>query len=503
MLRQRDAFTFLVALSVWLALVLLAVTAILSLTAQAWAQQTSTASTLSAPSLSAQAGEGGVDLSWTEVSGAARYELWAWDSVNEWQQIGGDSLTGTSYAHTDVIAGTTYFYTVRAVNTDDEKSAWSDYVSAIAPVSASTLAVPALTAEATESGIELSWTAVTDAVRYELWVWDSVNGWQQVGGDSLTGTSYTHTDVTAGTTYFYSIRAVDAGGQSSPWSPNLSVTVPTQAQQQQAATATPTPTATPGSSGYETDRAALIALYNATDGPNWDDNANWNTSEPLDFWHGIDTDPDIDGRVTSLKQKNNGLRGTLPAALGNLSNLIYLNLWGNQLTGAIPSQIGNLSNLETLVLYRNTLSGQIPAALGNLASLEQLELYENRLSGQVPTALGNLSKLRTMNLSDNQLTGSVPTQLGNLSNLRSLNLSDNQLTGSIPSELGNLSLSSLYLSGNQFTGCIPAALRNVARSDLASLGLPYCATPLRQPHLHLRPRQHWQPHQRLHRQPRR
>ena len=36
MLRQRDAFTFLVALSVWLALVLLAVTAILSLTAQAW-----------------------------------------------------------------------------------------------------------------------------------------------------------------------------------------------------------------------------------------------------------------------------------------------------------------------------------------------------------------------------------------------------------------------------------------------------------------------------------
>ena len=248
--------------------------------------------------------------------------------------------------------------------------------------------------------MKLSWTAVTGAARYELWVWwNSVTDWQQIGGNSLTGTTFTHTDVVAGTTYYYTVRAVNANGEIGELSTNVPVTVDTSGPTATAtATLTPTPTATltptvthtptvtatstptatpsatstatPGSLGYETDRAALIALYNATDGPNWDDNANWNTSEPLDFWHGIDTDPDIDGRVTSLKQKNNGLRGTLPAALGNLSNLIYLNLWGNQLTGAIPSQIGSLSNLETLVLYRNTLSGQIPAALGNLASLE-------------------------------------------------------------------------------------------------------------------------------------
>ena len=200
------------------------------------------------------------------------------------------------------------------------------------------------------------------------------------------------------------------------------------AQAQQALTATPT--ATPASPGYETDRAALIALYNATDGPNWDDNTYWNTNRPLDDWFGIDTDPDGVGRVTSLKRKNNGLRGRLPAALGNLAKLQYLNLWGNQLTGGIPSQLGNLSNLKTL------------------------ELYQNNLSGRIPTALGNLSNLRRMDLRGNQLTGSIPTQLGNLSNL-----------------------SSLYLSGNQFTGCIPAALRNVRSNDLASLNLPFCVTP--------------------------
>ncbi|MYC21146.1 MAG: fibronectin type III domain-containing protein, partial [Caldilineaceae bacterium SB0662_bin_25] len=60
--------------------------------------------------------------------------------------------------------------------------------------------------------MELSWTAVTGAVRYVLWEWGSANEWRQIGGDSLTGTSYTHTDVVAGTTYWYALRALNAFG---------------------------------------------------------------------------------------------------------------------------------------------------------------------------------------------------------------------------------------------------------------------------------------------------
>ena len=66
------------------------------------------------------------------------------------------------------------------------------------------------------------------AARYEVWVWDSVNDWRQLGGNTLTGTSYSHTDVVVGTTYLYTICTVDADGQSGPWSPNLYVTVPAQ-----------------------------------------------------------------------------------------------------------------------------------------------------------------------------------------------------------------------------------------------------------------------------------
>ena len=211
MLRKRNSLPFLGGLCVWLA-----IAAILFYTNLASAQQTSTSPPLSAPDLTAQSSDSEVDLSWTAVSGAVRYKLLVWDSVNNWRQIGGENLAGTSHTHSDVTAGTTYYYTISAVNADGETSAWSEYASVT--VSASSASAPALTAEATENAIKLSWTAVTEAVRYELWVWDSVNGLQQIGGDNLTGTSYTHTDVTVGTNYHYTIRAVNADGETSAWS---------------------------------------------------------------------------------------------------------------------------------------------------------------------------------------------------------------------------------------------------------------------------------------------
>ena len=58
------------------------------------------------------------------MHGATRYELLVGDSVNEWRQIGGDSLTGTTYTYTDLVAGTTYFYIIRAANADGETSSY-------------------------------------------------------------------------------------------------------------------------------------------------------------------------------------------------------------------------------------------------------------------------------------------------------------------------------------------------------------------------------------------
>ena len=97
-----------------------------------------TVAALSVPVLTAQASEDGVELSWTTVHGATRYELFVWDSVNEWRPIGGDSLTGTTYTYTDLVAGATYFYIIRAANADGETSAWSDQVSTVTATATAT-----------------------------------------------------------------------------------------------------------------------------------------------------------------------------------------------------------------------------------------------------------------------------------------------------------------------------------------------------------------------------
>ena len=61
-----------------------------------------------------------------------------------------------------------------------------------------------------------------------------------------------------------------------------------------------------------------------------------------------------------------GLTGSIPSEIGYLTNLIKLNLYGNQLTGSIPPEIGNLINLTRLRLGYNQLTGEIPESICDL-----------------------------------------------------------------------------------------------------------------------------------------
>ena len=236
-----------------------------------------------------------------------------------------------------------------------------------------------------------------------------------------------------------------------------------------------------------TDRAALAALYNATDGANWANNEGWLSDEPLDQWYGVATGDD--GRVAILALAGNGLSGELPEELGNLTNLGGLHLQGNRLSGSIPPELGNLPEVSWLDLGRNRLSGSIPPELGNLDQLRVLDLEDNRLDGEIPGELGDLASLAALRLAGNQFTGDVPPELGGLDNLRWLDLSGNELTGETPRELGGLvNLTHLNLAGNQlgfppggghptghtFSGEIPAELaqlHNLRMLDLSDNNL--------------------------------
>ena len=216
------------------------------------------------------------------------------------------------------------------------------------------------------------------------------------------------------------------------------------------------------------DRAALVALYDATGGSNWVRSEGWGSDAPIDEWHGVSADGG--GRVAGLNLPRNGLAGEIPQQLGSLARLRFLNLSGNQLSGEIPEGLGNLTSLEQLGLGDNRLRGEIPSELGSLANLTELSLGGNELSGEIPSQLGNLANLTELRLDDNQLSGGIPDELGNLVNLKSLALSFNRLSGEIPADLGSLTnLRWLHLGSNQLAGKIPPELGSLL--NLESLGL--------------------------------
>jgi Leucine-rich repeat (LRR) protein len=127
--------------------------------------------------------------------------------------------------------------------------------------------------------------------------------------------------------------------------------------------------------------------------------------------------------ITRLCLSDNRLT-SLPAGLGNLTNLTVLDLWNNRLS-SFPTWIGNLTNLTELDFSLNNLA-EVPAALGKLTNLRELNLYNNQLTF-VPASIGKLTNLTTLYLSYNKLRF-IPAALDKLTNLTTLNLLANELT---------------------------------------------------------------------------
>jgi len=216
--------------------IVLAFTAIFSSASPAAAQE----STLPAPTLTAQANDSAIELSWNAVDGAARYQLATRPRGGEWLYLDNNTLTDTTFTHTDPASATTHAYQVRAVNANGDTGEWSQRV---AVTFGPTLVAPTLTLQAANNAFELSWTTVSGAAGYQLIAWSGSGNWQQLGGGDLTGNTYSHTGLAADSTYHYAVRAVTAT-EAGPWSEQVSATAAASA----SATSTPTPTPTPTSS---------------------------------------------------------------------------------------------------------------------------------------------------------------------------------------------------------------------------------------------------------------
>jgi leucine-rich repeat protein SHOC2 len=179
----------------------------------------------------------------------------------------------------------------------------------------------------------------------------------------------------------------------------------------------------------------------------------WPEDEQPKEWDGVTME---NGRVVKLSLDEFDLTGEVPAEIGRLSALRYLDLDYSDLT-SLPAEIGQLTSLEVLNLRNNPLTS-LPAEIGQLTSLKWLYLRGNRLTS-LPAEIGQLTSLTELNLDGNRLT-SLPAEIGQLTSLTRLKLGDNRLT-SLPAEIGQLtSLVRLFLIGNQLTN-LPARIREL------------------------------------------
>ncbi|KAE8720539.1 Receptor-like protein kinase HAIKU2 [Hibiscus syriacus] len=185
-------------------------------------------------------------------------------------------------------------------------------------------------------------------------------------------------------------------------------------------------------------------------------------------------------KLNWLYLANCSIEGKIPPAIGDLTELMELELQYNYLSGEIPMEIGKLHKLWQLELYNNELTGKLPVGLRNLTKLEffdasannlegdiavvgsmtnliSLQLFENKFSGGVPPELGEFKKLVNLSLYTNLLTGPLPQKLGSWAEFNYIDVSENFLTGPIPPDMCKKgTMRALLMLQNKFSGEIPA-----------------------------------------------
>ena len=111
------------------------------------------------------------------------------------------------------------------------------------------------------------------------------------------------------------------------------------------------------------DKLAIEALHDDTNGASWGTRTGWKTSTLTGSWHGVTL---TSGRLTALALPDNGLSGQLPALMGDLSRLTSLDLSGNSgLTGGIPAGFARLRNVASVDLRGTRVCQQNLGAAAN------------------------------------------------------------------------------------------------------------------------------------------
>ncbi|MES2308415.1 MAG: fibronectin type III domain-containing protein [Verrucomicrobiota bacterium] len=176
--------------------------------------------------VTATPGNAQVSLSWASAAGASSYKIRrSTTSGSGYVDFTGNTTTALTFTNTGLTNGTTYYYVVLAVNATGTSSP-SSQVSAT-PV-APPVAPTGLIGTPGNTQATLSWSATAGATSYKVQRSTTTGtGYVDFTGNTVTAptVTLTNTGLTNGTTYYYVVFAINAGG-TSPKSNEVNV-VPT------------------------------------------------------------------------------------------------------------------------------------------------------------------------------------------------------------------------------------------------------------------------------------
>jgi len=148
-------------------------------------------------------------LSWNPVQGAASYKVYYGTSSSAITILAGSAVTETSYTHTGLSAGTTYYYCITANDNTSE----SDRSQAVSMITLPGIPANLRSTASTYNSITIAWSTVTGAASYNIYFAASAEGSKTFVVTRSGTTSYTHTSLSADTTYYYFVTAVNSTGE--------------------------------------------------------------------------------------------------------------------------------------------------------------------------------------------------------------------------------------------------------------------------------------------------
>jgi hypothetical protein len=157
--------------------------------------------------------------------------------------------------------------------------------------------------------------------------------------------------------------------------------------------------------------------------------------------------------------------------LQKLEKLIIDNGNGCQMNIALPTTIGQLKNLKELVLYgaldardiehhdsiQPSKIKNLPEEIGNLKNLVVLNLGRNGIQS-VPNQIASLTNLKVLRLDYNDIL-EIPSFISNFKNLQELDLTGNQNI-ELPNSLSELKNLKVYMKNNSLKIKVQKELKN-------------------------------------------